>query len=129
MKLTNKFTLEELKIMARYVPRLVYAAQTCWWKIGNSVYRKDNQVDGLPCGPRGEMLLETNKPLNFIEQAEKNPDHYGKHGLDAFVAAYHENVVTDEGIPTSFEGWHRYNELIDEAKSFPRKLEPKKKKI
>jgi len=61
------------------------------------------------------MLLETDDPMGFITHAEGNPTHYGKHGLDAFVAAYHGNATTDDGRPTSFSTWDEYNELIDNA--------------
>jgi len=117
-ELTHKTSLEDIKAIAKHSDRLVYAAQTCWWKIGDPVYTLPSNTSavGLPCGPRREMLLETDNPLEFIEAAEKNPDHYGKHGLDAFVAAYHGNVVTRDGRPTSFEGWDKYNELIDEER-------------
>ena len=113
-KLTNKTSLNEIKALAEVSDRLVYGFQTCWWKIGNPVYT----IPGshcLPCGPRSEVLLETDNPVKFIEAAEQNPGHYGKHGLDAFVAAYHGNVVVEEtGFPTSFNTWNKYNDLLDQ---------------
>ena len=110
-KLTHTMGLEQLKEIAKKYNRLVYGFNTCWWKIGDPIYKDSND---LPCGPRGEVLLETDDPVGFIEAAEKNPDHYGKHKLEAFVAAYHGNVRTVDGKPTSFETWDKYNELIDE---------------
>lgn len=111
MKLQNAMTLDRIKLEARKADRLVYAARTCWWKVGDPIYRlPDTQ---LPCDPRGSVLFETDKPLDFIEAAEKNQNHYGKHGLEAFVAAYHGNVTTDAGRPTSFDSWDEYNTLID----------------
>lgn len=105
-------SFEYLKAEAKHHTRLVYAAQTPWWKLGDPVYNHP-EVD-LPCGPRSEMLLETDNPLEFIEAAENNPDFYGKHGLKAFTAAYHGSVVADNGLPTSLDSWDGYNELLDE---------------
>jgi len=102
---------ESIKKAAESYDRLVYAFNTCWWKLGDPVYSYEN---GLPCGPRGEVLLETDDPMGFIETAERNPGHYGRHGLKAFAAAYHGNVRTRDGRPTSFDSWDKYNDLIDE---------------
>ncbi|HXI16474.1 MAG TPA: hypothetical protein VNM48_08885, partial [Chloroflexota bacterium] len=54
-------------------------------------------------------------PMEFIRMAEKNPDHYGRHGIKAFIAAYHGNVLTEDGKPTSLRDWEDYNRLLDEA--------------
>ena len=111
-KLTHTMNLEQIKAIAKEYDRLVYGVNTCWWKIGDPIYKHEND---LPCGPRGEVLLETDDPVGFMEAAFKNPGHYGKYGLDAFVAAYHGNVITIDGKPTSFETWDKYNELLYES--------------
>lgn len=116
MKLTKNKSLSDLKIEARHHNRLVYSISTCWWKLGDPCYRHPNT--NLPCDPRGGMLLETDDPVKFIETAEENLNHYGTHGIEAFIAAYHGNVVTDNGLPTSFNTWDKYNELLD--KEFPK---------
>ncbi len=54
--------------------------------------------------------------MGFIEAAKADPGYYGRHGLEAFVAAYHGNVVTDDGRATSLETWEEYNQLLDEKK-------------
>lgn len=113
IRLTNARSLGQIKVLAAQSNRLVYGFSACWWKVGDPVYSHDES--GLPCGPRGEMLLETDDPMSFIAAAEANPAHYGKHGLDAFVAAYHGNTVTETGLPTSLETWDEYNKLLDEA--------------
>ena len=113
-KLNEKVSLKEIKTLARESGYLVYATQTCYWKVNSPVHQyPPSVVPRLPCGPRGEMLLETDDPIGFIRAAEKNPAHYGRHGLRAFVAAYHGNVTTEGGLPTSFESWDEYNKLID----------------
>ena len=117
IKLTYAMDLKMLKQLAKKSKRLIYAINTCYWKIGNPVYSHPDC--DLPCGPRGEMLLEMDNPNEFIRLAEENPDHYGKYGLQAFVAAYHGNIIAignDErsmGKITSLETWDEYNEVID----------------
>jgi len=112
LRLTQFTSLETVKELALRSNRLVYGLQTCWWKIGDPCYELPSS--GLPCGPRGEILLETDDPIAFIQQAEQNPNHYGKHGINAFMAAYHGNLITEKGLPTSLETWDMYNDLIDE---------------
>jgi len=116
LRFIKQWSLKDLKALAKQSNRLVYAMNTCWWKIGGPIY---SHLDcNLPCGPRSEMLLEMDNPLEFIELAEKNPEHYGKYGLDAFVAAYHGNVIVAKtGLPTSLESWDKYNELLDQEES------------
>ncbi len=86
-----------------------YAINTCWWCL-----LKDNSYknEGFPCDPRGSMLMQASIG-KFIENAKSNPEHYGKHGLKTFMAAYEGNVLTDDGQPTSLTDWRAYNNLID----------------
>ena len=60
------------------------------------------------------MLLQA-PATKFILNALSNQTHYGKYGLTAFMAAYHGNVTTDDGKPTSLVSWNEYNELIDKT--------------
>lgn len=50
----------------------------------------------------------------FLEAGKSRPEHYGNHGLRAFIAAYHGNLLTTDGKPTSLESWDRYNDVLDE---------------
>ena len=87
-----------------------YAISTCWWCLLRD--HPGYQVQGLPADPRGSMLMQA--PIGpFLKSAEANEAHYGKYGLKAFMSAYHGNLVTDDGRPTSFEGWKKYEELLD----------------
>lgn len=110
-------SLDNVKKIAARSGIIVYAVHTCWWTASwNDVYKLPEL--GVPCDPRGSVLMQTDKPDQFIAAAEANPDHYGKYGLQAFMAAYHGNVrVADNHKPTSLEGWEAYNKLIDEAMS------------
>ncbi len=113
-RLTNQYLFGDLRVLARNSKRLVYSARTCWWKIGDPVYSRQ----GLPLDPRGSVLLETYNPVEFIKAAEESAIMYGRHGLFAFVAAYHGNLVIDDArsLPTAFETWEEYNVLLDKER-------------
>lgn len=94
--------------------RIYYAMHTCWWAFrASDLYKL--QSSGLPCDPRGSVLMMSQEGdfEGFLQAAEANPSHYGKHGLRAFEAALHGNVTTRDGRPTSFRTWDAYNELLD----------------
>jgi hypothetical protein len=114
MKIIKKTSLEEAKTLAGEYGYLIYGAQSCWWAVGPPRYK--SPITGIPVDPIGGVLFETNDPMGFIEAAEKAPDHYGENGLDAFVAAYHGNLVTDRGIPTAFRSWDKYNDILNKQK-------------
>ena len=117
--------LNMIKRLAGRSGRLVYAISSCWWFIGDPPYRHRS---GLPCGPRGEMLMETDKPLDFINAAEENPEFYGKRGLRTFVAAYHGNVrVAETDLPTSLKTWEEYSDLIKERDSYFKEMATRQK--
>ena len=92
---------------------LVYCAVgTTWWTV-RSEHLNSNEV-GLPCDPRGSVLLET-AAADFIQRAKDDPAYYGKHGLVAFCAAFHGNLVLDDIRPWSLPSWDNVNEVIDRA--------------
>jgi len=109
-----------LKLRARG-KRAYFAVHTCWWGF-DTYYTVPGAAHGLPCDPRGSVLMEAPAP-DFIASAEKNPDYYGKHGLRAFAAAFHGNVLTLNGRPTSFAGWEVYNQLLDAVDAADAKAE------
>lgn len=61
----------------------------------------------LPCCPHcGSVLFQA--PLKaFIDDAKSVPNHYGKHGIDAFVRSHHRNSST------CHKSWSAYNDSID----------------
>ena len=114
MHIVEKTTMPKLELRAKAHPEqlVCYAVHTCWWCIlSDNPYSlpPDHQ---LPCDPRGSVLMQ-GELGKFLEAAKANPDHYGKHGLKAFMAAYHGNLLTDDGRPTSLERWAKYNEILD----------------
>lgn len=70
---------------------------------------------GLPCDPRGSVLFQTDNIEGFLMAAEDNADHYGKHGIRAFMAAHHSNCVISltDLRPTSGREWQEYNDALD----------------
>lgn len=118
-----KINLDQIKVLADSCKAkggvLVYAVHSPWWMIWETAdTQPPYRVPGgsVPCDPRGSVLLQTDDPHAFIAPAESNPSHYGKHGLRAFVAAYHGNVVVEKGgrfLPTSLDSWDAYEAAID----------------
>jgi len=96
---------------------IFYGVNTCWWTHRESdLYR--HPECGLPCDPRGGMLMQTDNADEFLRQAEAHPEHYGRHGLRAFMAAHHQNCITGDGgprhlWPTCLQTWEEYNALLD----------------
>lgn len=108
-----KKTFDQIRAAAFATDRTVYfGAYTCWWTIEPDDLSTDPDK-GIPCGPRGEPLFKGNAS-QFISNAMSNSSHYGRHGLQAFAAAYHGNLLCDDR-PWSFRTWDEYNEAIDRA--------------
>lgn len=120
-RLTWKVTPAQIRLWVMTDRECVVATQTAWWSLYDErwmPYRNGR----MPCDPRGSMLVQGSLK-EFWRQAIANPSHYGPHGIDALVAAFHGNVEVkvssgvegDGGIwkPTSFHGWPPYNELVD----------------
>ena len=61
-----------------------------------------------PLDPSGATLYQSEDLNEWIMVAEKKPEHFGKHGLDAFMKSHHQNC---EG--KTFKNWDFYNRLID----------------
>ena len=105
----------------RKAPQIFYSVASCWWS-DQIIYTKPVGMS-LPCDSRGGLLMQTEEKgggKKFIEAAESEPSAYGKHGMNAFRAAFHGvvEVQTADGRgwrPTCFAGWEKYNELLDKA--------------
>ena len=111
--LIEHFKLEDIQKLVDVPGAQAYwAVNTCWWTADSKhLYRGPG---GLTMDPRGSVLMQAGLG-GFLESAEKNIEHYGRHGLRAFMAAYHMNIVSEPGMnPTSFESWAEYNRLIDD---------------
>jgi hypothetical protein len=106
-------TLESLKDLN---PKMIYyGAVTCWWTHDPS-HLVVHPQSGLPCDPRGSVLLQTPHVDSFLETASQNPSYYGKHGINAFLAAHHENTIDLLGYPWSFTSWDDYNKLLEQKR-------------
>ena len=97
-----------------------YSVNTCWWTHRQTDLR-EHPSSSLPCDPRGGMLMMTEPggAQAFLDQAKANPGHYGRHGLDAFLAAHNDNclVSDEEPWPTCLRTWEEYNALLDKEAS------------
>ena len=103
----QNITLEELEKMD--IEMIYYAVHTCWW---THLPKHTNHGLSLPTDPRGSVLFQADNPKAFFDAAKNKPEHYGKHGLDAFMSAHSMNCNT------SFSNWDSYNELLDKNNPF-----------
>lgn len=115
-RLTGRVSREQIEAWAANPTRqIVLAIRTCWWSLYETAYMP-YVIPGkhpLPCDPRSSPLVISSM-AGCWAQAVGNPDFYGPHGIDAFVAAFQGNVVVAEtGKPTSFDDWSHYNQLLD----------------
>ena len=105
----EQITLDEIKAEAGEF--IWFAYHTCWWTHRGTDL--GTLPSGIPCDPRGSVLLSTEAD-GFFKAAEANPDHYGKHGLTAFVAAHNDNCALEpDGRRWSLRNWQEYNDLLD----------------
>lgn len=115
-KLTNKTTEERLNKFAMNADlECVTATRTTWWSLYLPEYMPYTS-SGLPCDPRGCMLFQGNF-AEYWNKVKVDASHFGKHGLRAFIAAFHGNIevfTEDRGWrPTSLTTWDEVNALID----------------
>lgn len=108
---TGLITMEDVR--SAKPTMIFYGANTCWWTHDpDHLGRTDS---GLPCDPRGGMLFQTESVEKFLNAAELNAEHYGRHGLMAFMAAHHQNCVKakEDRTPWCFSAWEEYNRILD----------------
>lgn len=112
-KITEKITLAEIR--AAKPDMIFYGATTCWWTHDPAHLGRTAVEPGLPCDPRGGVLFQTEDVEGFLRGAEENPDHYGRHGLRAFVSAHHLNCQRSEedARPWCMRTWEEYNDALD----------------
>ena len=99
------------KILADKPEMIFYGANTCWWTHRAEDLRQvfpTGGPPGLPCDPLGGMLMQTDDIDGFLSSAQEKVEHYGKHGIDAFLAAHHSSGIGP------FRGWEKYNEALDD---------------
>ena len=112
-----RITLEE--VGAAKPGMIFYGANTCWWTHRREDLYKHPET-GLPCDPRGGMLFETDDTEGFLRSAEESASYYGEHGLKAFEAAHHGNIIHLHNgwwYPWCFKTWQEYNNLISMEKA------------
>jgi hypothetical protein len=109
--ITHRVTLAAIR--AAHPTHIYYSAGTCWWT--HDPQHLYTHPSGLPCDPRGAPLYETADVEGFLAAAEAHPEHYGRHGIAAFLAAHHANcqVGASDARPTCLKTWEEYNAALD----------------
>ena len=89
----------------------------CWWTHRpEDIRNTEPDGSGFPCDPRGGVLV--GHPADrFLRIAEFDPDQYGVHGLDAFMAAHNDNCVVseDDDRNTCLRTWDEYNDALGQV--------------
>lgn len=114
-------TMEEIE---QIKPAMIFhGMQSPWWT--HDPAHLGATASGLPCDPSGGPLFETRHTAEFLAEARANPQHYGKHGLAAFMAAHHLNCRTnmDDLKPTCLRDWNAYNAVLDAQGGEPLAIE------
>ena len=113
MNIADPRTLTALDEVRKAKPEMVfYSSRTCWWATRSEDLVRTSDV---PVDPSGAPLFQTEDVEDFLSQAESEPSHYGRRGIEAFILAYHGNVVNDDGRPLCAASWDSYNDLLDAA--------------
>jgi hypothetical protein len=121
MKIVKKTTLADVRAAK---PKMIYYGfRTTWWthdpkhlyaiEKGRVLHPSQVTPTSIPCDPRGGVLLQTDDIEGFISMSEANTEHFGKHGIDAFIGAHHDNCQTDFGMPWSADTFEQIGEAID----------------
>ena len=111
-------TIEEIR--ADCPVTIWYSFNTCWWTHRAADLCTHPGGNGMPCDPRGGMLLMTHAEA-FFRGAEANPGRYGKHGLAVFMASHNDNCVVseDDWRSTCLQTLEEYNDQIDRQQLVP----------
>lgn len=113
--IVKRISLEEIK--AAKPATIYYGVNTCWWTHRAEDLRtlppREPGRSGLPCDPRGGVLM-MGDAMDFLANAESQPEHYGRYGMAAFMAAHNDNCVVsvEDHRSTCLRTWAEYNELI-----------------
>ena len=65
----------------------------------------------IPMDPTGAPLMQISEKKDiegWVAASEAKPEHFGKHGVDAFMKSHHQNCDNN-----CFKEWAGYNEMID----------------
>lgn len=88
-----------------------FSDKSCWWTHHRSHCPRD--IHGLRCPAGGAIYMEKNWE-GWFEAAEANPAHYGYRGMDAFIAAHHQNCRNPAtGGAFASPSWVPYNAGVD----------------
>ena len=63
----------------------------------------------IPLDVNGAPLFMTKDVSGWVAAAIGKPQHYGRHGLDAFMKSHHQNCERQSG-----GDWEFYNKMLDD---------------
>lgn len=104
MALVQNITLKQVELnIKNFRCKKIYLCPKSLWWTDDERDLKDGKT------PLGFVPLVNKDPKHFLWQTKNAPEGwYGRHGLNAFMAAHHKNNSTK-----FYNKWDRYNDLID----------------
>lgn len=111
--------IEQIRELIDEHAQAYYATASTWWTIRSAdveenMVSRGGRPEDLPCDPRGSVLMQ-GPASEFLDGAERDPDHFGALGLVAFCAAFHGNLVTPDRRPWSLESWDLVTAVIQQS--------------
>lgn len=123
VRIADPRTLTTWQELRAAKPKMIYySARTCWWTTDpddlccpDGHPMRDCDYGGIPLDPAGAPIFQLDdvELEQFLMSAEAEAEHYGRHGLDAFVLAYAGNVIAEHGLARCATDWELYNGLLD----------------
>ncbi len=88
---------------------IYYSTESCWW----SHLRGHAYIHPTMKCPAGGQIVAEKDWEGWLESARENPDHYGRWGIKAMLAAHHTNCRDAKGFFYAARTWEPYNAALD----------------
>lgn len=103
-------------------PMIYYGTRTCWWGHASAHLgalpstRGYEEFGGLPCDPRGGVLLQTDNWRSWLVKSRAGHDKDSPaFGIARFMAAHHLNAFNERGAHWAVPGWPAYEQALREG--------------
>lgn len=99
-------------------PMIYYGMNTCWWghdsdHLGFLPTPFSGSLGGLPCDPRGGVLLQTENWRHWLSASRAKHQAESRFGLARLMAAHHTNSFLNTGMRWCEPSWDRYDEALE----------------
>ncbi len=109
VRIRKKTTFDDVKASATKTPAKIWASEGCGWWTHHAPDTHLGHCADSACSHRVYL-----QEYRFLEEAQKS-SRFGRHGLDAFMAAHADNCINEDGKSTCLPSWEQYNHLLDDS--------------